>query len=330
MALLVCQPSRGRDTNRIVHRHLATCLGKVQAYVRVQCPVSGVHMPRIGHNTRNFNWYGLERLLRKHLCAMGTDVHVHYYQRRARASHGTAGDGQVSRQISDASVCDGSDDEATPTDAADRDQQQGSMAAARAPVKETDRTEEAAVEDQHGHGDDDDNNEDRSDHGENDGNVIASAAAGKHGGCTLSDEDSFSEDDVEMETLDPDTTSTCSNERVQERHSGHIEATTESISNNKVVIVPTCTARTGISSDEEGNSLAGDTHTALRQEDTCNADLAPACSSNGAAAETTTLPTDKVNASEAQGHSNETDVPTVHPSRRKRKSRALDDAACKL
>ena len=29
--------------------------------------VASVHLPRIGHSTPHFNWYGTERLIRKHL-----------------------------------------------------------------------------------------------------------------------------------------------------------------------------------------------------------------------------------------------------------------------
>lgn len=30
-----------------------------------------VHLPRIGHTTPGFNWYGTERLIRKHLASRG-------------------------------------------------------------------------------------------------------------------------------------------------------------------------------------------------------------------------------------------------------------------
>lgn len=32
---------------------------------------ASVHLPRIGHSTKGFNWYGTERLIRKHLASRG-------------------------------------------------------------------------------------------------------------------------------------------------------------------------------------------------------------------------------------------------------------------
>ena len=40
-------------------------------------PLATVHLPRIGHSTPNFNWYGTERLIRKHLAAKG--IHTSMY-----------------------------------------------------------------------------------------------------------------------------------------------------------------------------------------------------------------------------------------------------------
>ena len=33
--------------------------------------IATVHLPRIGYATPKFNWYGTERLIRKHLAAKG-------------------------------------------------------------------------------------------------------------------------------------------------------------------------------------------------------------------------------------------------------------------
>ena len=36
-----------------------------------------VHLPRIGYNTPNFNWYGTERLVRKHLASKGIETSMY-------------------------------------------------------------------------------------------------------------------------------------------------------------------------------------------------------------------------------------------------------------
>jgi len=36
-----------------------------------------VHLPRIGYNMPGFNWYGTERLIRKHLCSRGIPTYVY-------------------------------------------------------------------------------------------------------------------------------------------------------------------------------------------------------------------------------------------------------------
>ncbi|KAB1260954.1 Chromodomain-helicase-DNA-binding protein 1-like [Camelus dromedarius] len=38
---------------------------------------ASVHLPRIGHSTRDFNWYGTERLIRKHLAARGIPTYMY-------------------------------------------------------------------------------------------------------------------------------------------------------------------------------------------------------------------------------------------------------------
>ncbi|KAK2144952.1 hypothetical protein LSH36_716g01015 [Paralvinella palmiformis] len=43
---------------------------------------ASVHLPRIGYNTPGFNWYGTERLIRKHLSSKGIRTYVYYYPRR--------------------------------------------------------------------------------------------------------------------------------------------------------------------------------------------------------------------------------------------------------
>lgn len=38
---------------------------------------ASVHLPRIGHATEGFNWYGTERLIRKHLASRGIPTYMY-------------------------------------------------------------------------------------------------------------------------------------------------------------------------------------------------------------------------------------------------------------
>lgn len=46
---------------------------------------ASVHLPRIGHATKDFNWYGTERLIRKHLAAKGIPTYIYYFPRSKAA-----------------------------------------------------------------------------------------------------------------------------------------------------------------------------------------------------------------------------------------------------
>ncbi|XP_047410976.1 chromodomain-helicase-DNA-binding protein 1-like isoform X4 [Sciurus carolinensis] len=46
---------------------------------------ASVHLPRIGHATKGFNWYGTERLIRKHLAARGIPTYIYYFPRSKAA-----------------------------------------------------------------------------------------------------------------------------------------------------------------------------------------------------------------------------------------------------
>lgn len=50
---------------------------------------ASVHLPRIGHTTKGFNWYGTERLIRKHLSSRRIPTFIYYY-RRTNAQSSTA------------------------------------------------------------------------------------------------------------------------------------------------------------------------------------------------------------------------------------------------
>ncbi|XP_036719762.1 chromodomain-helicase-DNA-binding protein 1-like isoform X1 [Balaenoptera musculus] len=46
---------------------------------------ASVHLPRIGHATKGFNWYGTERLIRKHLASRGIPTYIYYFPRSKAA-----------------------------------------------------------------------------------------------------------------------------------------------------------------------------------------------------------------------------------------------------
>ncbi|KAL5006528.1 hypothetical protein ScPMuIL_015334 [Solemya velum] len=43
---------------------------------------ASVHLPRIGHDTPGFNWYGTERLIKKHLASQGIPTYIYYFPRK--------------------------------------------------------------------------------------------------------------------------------------------------------------------------------------------------------------------------------------------------------
>ncbi|XP_067897135.1 chromodomain-helicase-DNA-binding protein 1-like [Heterodontus francisci] len=42
---------------------------------------ASVHLPRIGHTAKGFNWYGTERLIRKYLSSRGIATYIYYFKR---------------------------------------------------------------------------------------------------------------------------------------------------------------------------------------------------------------------------------------------------------
>uniref|UniRef100_A0A3P9H0N8 Chromodomain helicase DNA binding protein 1-like n=1 Tax=Oryzias latipes TaxID=8090 RepID=A0A3P9H0N8_ORYLA len=70
LALIVAQR---RDKAHNLSGILLTALdeGLKKIYVAARRKKASVHLPRIGHSTKAFNWYGTERLIRKHLTSKG-------------------------------------------------------------------------------------------------------------------------------------------------------------------------------------------------------------------------------------------------------------------
>lgn len=97
--LLVAQHrSRTGHVTGIKYDALEVALRRLAAYARTTG--ASVHLPRIGYATPGFNWYGTERLLRKHLAGSGVQTYVYYFRAR-----GTAG----MRRASTTSSSDGGD-----------------------------------------------------------------------------------------------------------------------------------------------------------------------------------------------------------------------------
>uniref|UniRef100_A0A667YDN3 Chromodomain helicase DNA binding protein 1-like n=1 Tax=Myripristis murdjan TaxID=586833 RepID=A0A667YDN3_9TELE len=70
LALIVAQQ---RDKSNNLSGILLTALdeGLKKIYSAAKRNKASVHLPRIGHSTKGFNWYGTERLIRKHLASKG-------------------------------------------------------------------------------------------------------------------------------------------------------------------------------------------------------------------------------------------------------------------
>ncbi|KAI4788841.1 hypothetical protein KUCAC02_035599 [Chaenocephalus aceratus] len=84
LALIVAQQ---RDGNNKLSAIFLSALdeGLKKIYAAAKRLKASVHLPRIGHATRGFNWYGTERLIRKHLSSRGVHTSI-YYHSRAKSS----------------------------------------------------------------------------------------------------------------------------------------------------------------------------------------------------------------------------------------------------
>uniref|UniRef100_A0A3Q3VX27 Chromodomain helicase DNA binding protein 1-like n=1 Tax=Mola mola TaxID=94237 RepID=A0A3Q3VX27_MOLML len=82
LALVVAQQrDKANNLSGILLSALDGALKKIYAAAK-KCKAS-VHLPRIGHATKGFNWYGTERLIRKHLASRGVPTFM--YPRRVSA-----------------------------------------------------------------------------------------------------------------------------------------------------------------------------------------------------------------------------------------------------
>uniref|UniRef100_A0A1A8N9X4 Chromodomain-helicase-DNA-binding protein 1-like n=3 Tax=Nothobranchius TaxID=28779 RepID=A0A1A8N9X4_9TELE len=95
LALIVAQQ---RDKSNNLSGILLSALdeGLKKIYIAARRSKASVHLPRIGQSTKGFNWYGTERLIRKHLASRGIPTFIYYHNRAARNTPqmvtGTRGD----------------------------------------------------------------------------------------------------------------------------------------------------------------------------------------------------------------------------------------------
>uniref|UniRef100_A0A8D0AXR7 Chromodomain helicase DNA binding protein 1-like n=1 Tax=Sander lucioperca TaxID=283035 RepID=A0A8D0AXR7_SANLU len=70
LALIVAQQrDKANNLSGILLTALDEALKKI--YTAAKRKKASVHLPRMGHSTKGFNWYGTERLIRKHLASRG-------------------------------------------------------------------------------------------------------------------------------------------------------------------------------------------------------------------------------------------------------------------
>ncbi|KAM5256255.1 chromodomain-helicase-DNA-binding protein 1-like [Ctenodactylus gundi] len=84
LALVVAQH---RDRSNVLSGIKMPALeeGLKKIFLAAKKKKASVHLPRIGHTTKGFNWYGTERLIRKHLAARGIPTYVYYFPRSKAA-----------------------------------------------------------------------------------------------------------------------------------------------------------------------------------------------------------------------------------------------------
>ncbi|XP_053825641.1 chromodomain-helicase-DNA-binding protein 1-like isoform X2 [Vidua macroura] len=78
LALIVAQ-HRDRSNNLSGIKLSALEKGLKKIYLAAKKRNATVHLPRIGYATKGFNWYGTERLIRKHLATRGVPTLIYYF-----------------------------------------------------------------------------------------------------------------------------------------------------------------------------------------------------------------------------------------------------------
>ncbi|KAH1186441.1 hypothetical protein KIL84_019190 [Mauremys mutica] len=85
LALIVAQ-HRDRSNNLSGIKLSALEEGLKKIYLAAKKRNASVHLPRIGHATKGFNWYGTERLIRKYLATRGIPTSIYYFPRNKASS----------------------------------------------------------------------------------------------------------------------------------------------------------------------------------------------------------------------------------------------------
>ncbi|XP_006132936.2 chromodomain-helicase-DNA-binding protein 1-like isoform X1 [Pelodiscus sinensis] len=85
LALIVAQ-HRDRSNNLSGIKLSALEEGLKKIYLAAKKRNASVHLPRIGHATKGFNWYGTERLIRKYLATRGVPTFIYYFPRNKASS----------------------------------------------------------------------------------------------------------------------------------------------------------------------------------------------------------------------------------------------------
>uniref|UniRef100_A0A7N8XC02 Chromodomain helicase DNA binding protein 1-like n=1 Tax=Mastacembelus armatus TaxID=205130 RepID=A0A7N8XC02_9TELE len=79
LALIVSQQrDKANNLSGILLSALDEGLRKI--YAAAKRHKASVHLPRIGHSTKGFNWYGTERLIRKHLASRGIPTFMYPFR----------------------------------------------------------------------------------------------------------------------------------------------------------------------------------------------------------------------------------------------------------
>ncbi|XP_009327671.1 PREDICTED: chromodomain-helicase-DNA-binding protein 1-like [Pygoscelis adeliae] len=85
LALIVAQ-HRDRSNNLSGIKLSALEKGLKKIYLAAKKRNATVHLPRIGYATKDFNWYGTERLIRKYLATRGIPTLIYYFPRNKGSS----------------------------------------------------------------------------------------------------------------------------------------------------------------------------------------------------------------------------------------------------
>ncbi|XP_052802609.1 chromodomain-helicase-DNA-binding protein 1-like [Mya arenaria] len=88
LGLIIAQ-HRDRKNNLSGIKLSALRYGLEKVYKKAKELTASVHLPRIGHDTPGFNWYGTEKLIKKHLATKGVPTYIYYFPRQHQKRKGS-------------------------------------------------------------------------------------------------------------------------------------------------------------------------------------------------------------------------------------------------